>query len=564
MATERLVLEITEKGARVVSGNIEGVAKSSKKADKASQGLKRTLGALGIGLLVRELVQLTDTYTSITNRTRLVTENSAQLGNVLGELRNISNRTRSSFEGTAELFNRVAISAKDLGRSNEEVLQLTEGLNQAIILSGASATEANAALIQLSQGLAAGALRGEELNSVLEQTPLVADIIAKELGVLRGELKDVAAEGKITADVVFDAFEAQRETLEEQFATTVPTLSQAFQVVRNELLFFTGEANNASGAAEGLARSIITLTEVIPDAAGGLADLAIQAGIFARFTIDALLADSQEEAERIKRIRDDIIAAGSAFDTGARVAGTGGATAADEGFGGAAGGGRQIVETSERVLELIAIVENADKKLRDSEFKKLISGDVEIERRPTGAEGALGPPILELEEFTNVAVESLSVIDEAGSAVFGNLDRTISSVLLNGERGFARFAASALQSLAQIGLRSALSAIPGFSPGGGGLFGGQGLVSRQFGGPFAAGQPVLVGERGPEVVNFGQRGRVEPVQTAAAPPVNIVNVTDPNEIQAVIASGAADDAIVNRLARNPDIVRSAIGTGDEV
>jgi tape measure domain-containing protein len=259
MATERIQIIVSERGSRTVRRSIEDIGGGATRAEGAVSLLNRALGLIGGGLAVRELVRLADTYTNLQNRLRLVTSDTANLARVTDELFSISNRTRSSYESTAELYARVALSAKDLGRSQQELLQFTESLNQAVILSGASATEAEAGIIQLSQGLASGALQGDELRSVLEQLPAVADVIAQQLGVTRGELRQMGQEGKITADIVLDAFKNAREELEGKFATTIPTIGQSFTVLRNKAMELWGEFVTGNGIAQGLAQTILLL-----------------------------------------------------------------------------------------------------------------------------------------------------------------------------------------------------------------------------------------------------------------------------------------------------------------
>jgi tape measure domain-containing protein len=257
LATESLLIRVDERGARVVSRNIDDIGKRSKTAGSSVGLLKNAIVALGASIVVRGLVRTADAFTNIQNRLRLVTESTGQLNAVQNELLQISNRTRSAFEINADLFNRLALSTRELGLTQRDVLQLTESLNQAVIISGASATEASAGLIQLSQGLASGALRGDELRSVLEQLPAVADVIAKELGVTRGELRTLGQEGKITAEIVTQAFANAREELNERFGKTVPTIAQGFQVLRNEFISFVGVLNQATGASGGLSRLLI-------------------------------------------------------------------------------------------------------------------------------------------------------------------------------------------------------------------------------------------------------------------------------------------------------------------
>lgn len=261
MPTERLVIEINEKGATVVSRNLKDIGKTSQKSAKGVNILGRALGALAVGATVKQLVSIADEFTNIQNRLRTVTRTSAELETVTDRLFRIANKTRSEFGATAEVYTRVALAAKDLGISQQTTLDFTESLNQAVILSGASATEAQAGLLQLSQGLASGTLRGDELRSVLEQLPVVADVIAKELGVTRGGLRALGEQGKISAEIVLEAFKNARTELQEGFGKTVPTVGQAFTVLKNNFVRLVGEFGKASGISSGLARAILFISE---------------------------------------------------------------------------------------------------------------------------------------------------------------------------------------------------------------------------------------------------------------------------------------------------------------
>ena len=263
MATERLIIEVREKGSAKANKNIAGIGKGATQAGKGVQLLKGALVALGGAAAIRQLVNLVDTFTNVQNRLRLVTTGTAQLTAVTSRLLQVSNRTRSSFEGTAQLFARTARATRNLGTSQEEVLQFTESLNQAVILSGASAIEAEQGIRQLSQGLGKGRLDGDELRSVLENLSFVGDILAEKMGVARGALRDLGAAGKITPTVILNAFKAAREELEERFAKTIPTIGQSFQVLENNVLALTGALEQSTGVAGILSRTILGLANNI-------------------------------------------------------------------------------------------------------------------------------------------------------------------------------------------------------------------------------------------------------------------------------------------------------------
>lgn len=249
-------------GAAQVKREMRGVDQS---AEKTKRLLAAAFAFTAIVAGVRQLVLLSDEFTNIQNRLRVVTGSTEELTTATDALFAIAQRTRSEFRSTAELYSRVSLAARDLGISQQETLQFTESLNQAIILSGASSQEASAGLIQLSQGLASGALRGDELRSVLEQLPVVADVIADELGITRGALRELGAEGKISAEIVLDAFANAREELEERFGKTIPTIGQSFTVLRNSIVKFVGVLDSAAGTSRTISQIIIGLSGIIDD-----------------------------------------------------------------------------------------------------------------------------------------------------------------------------------------------------------------------------------------------------------------------------------------------------------
>ncbi|MGH1626564.1 tape measure protein, partial [Acinetobacter baumannii] len=132
----------------------------------------------------------------------------------------------------------------------------TETVSKAVAISGASAEAADAALVQFGQALASGTLRGEELNSVMEQTPALAKAIAKGMGITVGELRSVAAEGKITSQEIVKALKNVQDEVDALFAKTDITIGQSLTLLNNEITKFVGEAGKGSGAAQALSGSI--------------------------------------------------------------------------------------------------------------------------------------------------------------------------------------------------------------------------------------------------------------------------------------------------------------------
>lgn len=286
-----------EQGVRRARGALKGLQTEARKTETAFDRLQNSLGGfrtlfagIGVGLAVREFGQLVDAATTIDNRLKLVTNTGEQVNAVFDELVQISNETRTGLRENADLFNRLALSTKELGLTFNEQLDLTRRLNQALVISGASAAEGGAGLIQLSQGLAAGALRGDELRSVLENLPKVADVIAKEFGVTRGELRKLGEEGLITADRVVAAFQKAGPELDELFGRITPTISSAFTVLNNKALEFVRGLNQGVGIGGIFANLILKLADnfnVLASAAAGAAVIigGVLVKAVAKFTI---------------------------------------------------------------------------------------------------------------------------------------------------------------------------------------------------------------------------------------------------------------------------------------
>lgn len=284
MATERIQIQITERGSGRVIVNINRIGQSSERAARQSNLLRNALALLGGAAIVRGLTRTADEVTNIQNRLRLVTSDAANLNTVFDELLSISNRTRTSFRENAELFTRTALATRELGLSQRETLDFTERLSQAVILSGASTQEASNAIRQLSQGLQNGALRGEEFRSVSEQLPLVLEVIAEDLGITRGELRELAFDGQLTAETIVNAFANVGDRLEEDFANTVPTIGQAFQVLRSQITSVIANINEGTGVFGLLAQAILFVADNIERFARGTLAIIFVGGVTAAIT----------------------------------------------------------------------------------------------------------------------------------------------------------------------------------------------------------------------------------------------------------------------------------------
>lgn len=265
MAQEsRLVIVIdsqnAERNTRNLGNELDSIERKGEFASKSMDGLSvatRTLAGYMAGLVTAgEAVSKMDAYTGLQNRLKLVTKNQTELNKATEDTFNIAQKTYSAWDSVLQVYQRFSDNAKTLNLTMDDTARLTETVSKAVAISGASASAADAALVQFGQALASGTLRGEELNSVMEQTPALAKAIAQGMGITVGELRSVAAEGKITSQEIVKALKNVQNDVDALFAKTDVTIGQSLTLLNNQVTKFVGEAGKGSGAAQTLAGGI--------------------------------------------------------------------------------------------------------------------------------------------------------------------------------------------------------------------------------------------------------------------------------------------------------------------
>ncbi|MES5673317.1 tape measure protein [Acinetobacter baumannii] len=268
MAQEsRLVIVIdaknAERNARNLGNELDSIERKGDFATKSMDALSvatRQLAGYMAGLVtVSATISKMDTYTGLQNRLKLVTNNQVELNKATEDTFRIAQKTYSAWDSVLQVYQRFSDNAKTLNLTMDDTARLTETVSKAVAISGASASAADAALVQFGQALASGTLRGEELNSVMEQTPALAKAIAQGMGITVGELRSVAAEGKITSQEIVKALRNVEKDVDALFAKTDITIGQSLTLLNNEITKFVGESGKGSGAAQVLAGTIQTL-----------------------------------------------------------------------------------------------------------------------------------------------------------------------------------------------------------------------------------------------------------------------------------------------------------------
>lgn len=235
--------------------------KATKEAEAASRSfgfLSRILAAMAIRSAVHGLISFADAFTNLQNKIKTVTNGEGSLGFMTKQLYGVAQGARTSLESVVTMFTRTSRAVEGLGKSQMDVVKFTDTLSKAIVVGGSNAIEASNAMIQLSQGMGSGTLKGDELRSVLEQLPIVAQIIADKMGVPISALRKLGSEGKLTTEVIFEAVSAASEGIEEKFGKLTPTVGQALTMLRNKAVLESERLQDSMGM---LARGIMYVTD---------------------------------------------------------------------------------------------------------------------------------------------------------------------------------------------------------------------------------------------------------------------------------------------------------------
>lgn len=233
-----------------------GAENQVDRTNAAMARMARMAAAVAAALSANEIIKQADAWANLQGRLSLVVNSQQQLLRTTEALFDLSQRTRSDLSETATLYTKIARSTADLNKTDAERLRLTETINKATIISGATSATAAAGLQQLGQALGSGVLRGEEFNSVMENTPRLAQALASGMGKTTAELRAMAEAGKLSTEVVLKALESQAGAIDAEFSRLPTTVGQAMTQIQNSFLRTVGvfdQQNKLSASfAEGL------------------------------------------------------------------------------------------------------------------------------------------------------------------------------------------------------------------------------------------------------------------------------------------------------------------------
>lgn len=340
-----------------VAIKMRATADAMRQTTQAAQGLGQFLGrggAIGVGIaaatagfstlnaILGAIPRAGDVATAALGRLSSAIGSDFRARQIFQELAGVSRQTGVAVTDSAATFQRFAIAARDIGTTNAQIVQLVEGIQKFGIVAGASMQETSAATQQLGQALASGKLQGDELRSILENMPQLAQALAKELGTTIGALRQMGEEGKLTSDVVMPALLRASQSIGTEFEKLPLTMARAqsqFDVAAQSFLSHVDQAIGLSSKLAAIIASVASGIDSIRRGLGGttqaeeqlslqreLADVTSQLnaggtrapGILAPFraggAIDrernqALLARQQEIRDRLRQINNDIVRA---------------------------------------------------------------------------------------------------------------------------------------------------------------------------------------------------------------------------------------------------------------
>src|SRR5512137_2646375 len=249
-----------EKASAGVAEVKAGMAAFGEQVDRAKTQLLAFLTLNWAAGKVQEIVQIADAWNMMAARLKLATAGQQEYLTAQQELFAIAQRIGVPIQETATLYGKLQQAVRMLGGEQKEALTITETIAQALRLSGASATEAQSALLQFDQALASGVLRGEEFNSVVENSPRLAKALADGLDVPIGRLRKMAEEGRLTADVVVNALMSQKDKLAAEYAQLPLTVAQSFERLRNAFGQWVSQVDTATGITRKLAEALTWLS----------------------------------------------------------------------------------------------------------------------------------------------------------------------------------------------------------------------------------------------------------------------------------------------------------------
>ena len=196
---------------------------------------------------VREIIRAGDTFVNVQNRMMALSGSAEKTADAMAHMKRIANESRSDFDAIGTLFTRLTIATQELGVSQNDIAKATQTVANTFVIAGAESSEAANSARQLAQGLASGALRGDELRSVMENNVILSNLLADGLGITIGQLRDFGKEGKLTAQAILPILINSVDETTKTVQNMDLTIGQSMTLLRTNFTTLIGEFENATG-----------------------------------------------------------------------------------------------------------------------------------------------------------------------------------------------------------------------------------------------------------------------------------------------------------------------------
>ncbi|MCT6825243.1 tape measure protein [Bartonella apis] len=243
-------------GMTTMQGSVNKLSGSLMNAGTVMTKFSNALQILGIGVAVNEIRQYADSWTLMSNKIAAASQSSGMQARSLSDLKKDADNARSSIVEYADLYARIMRNSKGVAKSEQEVADATNIVSKAFAVGGAAASEQAAGVLQLGQALGSGVLQGDELRSIRENAPVLAQAIADEFGTTISGLKNLGAQGQLTSDRVLTAILNARQKIEAQFSKTSLTIEQSLTLVKNAATEYVGTMDSVTGASRAVSGTI--------------------------------------------------------------------------------------------------------------------------------------------------------------------------------------------------------------------------------------------------------------------------------------------------------------------
>lgn len=599
---------------RSIESNGERAAKSMQKVGKQLNFAAVAAKAYAAVRIVSYVKDMSDAMTLLEARVKVVTDDTVGMTAAMVDLYDVASITRGSIESTADLYVRLAQAARGTATTHEDLIKVVTGISNALLLSGTSSQEAKALTVQLGQAFAKGKLDGDEFRSVMENSAIAGQLLADTLGVTRGALFQLSKEGKITRDVMNEAFGDGAGGLQKLVSDMPVTFDQAFTALGNLtkqfVSTFKGEMSAVAGvikdvadawtaALKNISENSRSAVQLLPggEASAGLSDqLAKVRKLIAEEeksfvlpgrTNETLAAYEKQEQALLGLLQVQVRAANSAVELKNEQAaldrairsGTYNESERQE-------YGYELLEKKEKSSSRSAVSKAQKETLtwQEQYRESLVASQTEIDRFTEYVnildnaffDGAISEDLYleKLQELTGELKENVIPATKnfseamqfaiASSVVDGIGDMTdaIVDFAITGKGSFADMASSILADMSKMILKMvALNALKTAFSGQTSGFGG--AINSLLTGSFATGTPYVPRDglaylhKGERVVPAAQN-TTNNYSSTTEKPISIVNVTDPSQVAEVMSGGIGENIIINTIQRNPDLVRQVL------